>query len=361
MRYAPIHRMIRKLICEDDAIGDIISIEHTETVGWWHFAHSYVRGNWRNEITSGPSLLTKSCHDIDFLMWLMCSPTENRPAHLPSRVTAFGDLNHFRRARKPPAAGTATNCLSCPAETTCHYSAQQIYNTNSLKAGLPGWPVNVVVPEIEDLITEKDGYREAEKVLMQRLEQDYTSDTPKEVIDQKQWYGRCVYESDNNVCDDQTVHIAWDDVPLASDGSLIGQTAKSATFHMTAFGDGICVKRTKIHGTKGELEYNGQYARRVDFRTGIVENLSPPLRLGGHKGGDHGLMKQFVMAIDAVKNEGMSVQQAQKVFLACSVEDIIRSHAMVFAAEEARKTRSTVDWEEWWRVNVLKSDTNDRY
>ena len=43
LRYSPHNMLLRKLLLEDHVIGDILSIEHTEPVGWWHFAHSYVR------------------------------------------------------------------------------------------------------------------------------------------------------------------------------------------------------------------------------------------------------------------------------------------------------------------------------
>jgi predicted dehydrogenase len=43
LRYSPHNILLRKLLVEDALIGDIVSIEHTEPVGWWHFAHSYVR------------------------------------------------------------------------------------------------------------------------------------------------------------------------------------------------------------------------------------------------------------------------------------------------------------------------------
>lgn len=43
LRYSPHNMLLRQLIVEDDVIGDVLSIEHTEPVGWWHFAHSYVR------------------------------------------------------------------------------------------------------------------------------------------------------------------------------------------------------------------------------------------------------------------------------------------------------------------------------
>jgi predicted dehydrogenase len=43
LRYSPHNVLLRKLLREDRVIGDVMSIEHTEPVGWWHFTHSYVR------------------------------------------------------------------------------------------------------------------------------------------------------------------------------------------------------------------------------------------------------------------------------------------------------------------------------
>ena len=43
LRYSPHNMLLRKLLLEDKVIGDILSINHTEPVGWWHFTHSYVR------------------------------------------------------------------------------------------------------------------------------------------------------------------------------------------------------------------------------------------------------------------------------------------------------------------------------
>lgn len=46
LRYSPHNMLLRKLVVQDRVIGDILSLVHTEPVGWWHFSHSYVRGNW---------------------------------------------------------------------------------------------------------------------------------------------------------------------------------------------------------------------------------------------------------------------------------------------------------------------------
>jgi predicted dehydrogenase len=41
LRYSP-HNM-RHLVLDKEVIGDVLSMEHVEPVGWWHFSHSYVR------------------------------------------------------------------------------------------------------------------------------------------------------------------------------------------------------------------------------------------------------------------------------------------------------------------------------
>lgn len=43
LRYSPHNMMLRHLVLDKDVIGDVLSIEHVEPVGWWHFSHSYVR------------------------------------------------------------------------------------------------------------------------------------------------------------------------------------------------------------------------------------------------------------------------------------------------------------------------------
>jgi predicted dehydrogenase len=43
LRYSPHNVRLRQLVREERIIGDVMSVEHTEPVGWWHFAHSFVR------------------------------------------------------------------------------------------------------------------------------------------------------------------------------------------------------------------------------------------------------------------------------------------------------------------------------
>ncbi|KAK4962342.1 hypothetical protein LTR66_012687 [Elasticomyces elasticus] len=353
LRYSPHNMLLRQLVLEEEVIGEILSIEHTEPVGWWHFSHSYVRGNWRKESTTASSLLTKSCHDIDFILWLLCSPApgSSNAAHLPSSVTSTGSLKYFKKSRKPATAGDVTNCLSCPIEKDCMYSAWRIYHDKHLAKGETDWPVNIVNPEIESCYN-AEGLTAAASKLKHTLEEDYTPGTPQHEIDRRPWFGRCVWESDNDVCDDQYVTITWDDDPLpnATDSAtaLKGRGAKTATFHMIAQTERQCERRGRIYGTKGEITYDSRTITVYDFASGGSTRFNPPQPGGGHGGGDDGLTRQFVRAVDAVKNHGMGVSEAQVTYVGCTLAEIVRSHAMVFAAEEARKERKVVDWREWW-------------
>jgi predicted dehydrogenase len=341
LRYSPHNIMLRTLLVKERVIGDISSCVHTEPVGWWHFSHSYVRGNWRNENTTAPSLLTKSCHDIDLLLWLLCSPEkagQGKP-HLPSTVSSTGNIHLFKKSRKPKAAGSATNCTKCPlGEEGCKFSAKNIYlgpKLKGLQAGNTNWPVSIVVHDIEDYPTQK----EKEEVVMKALEEDYDESTPKSEIQSRNWFGRCVFEADNNVCDDQFVTITW---PESS------KPAKTATLHMVAQTAKICERYSHFYGEHGEVYADSRRIVVEDFNTGETKTHYPRVEDLGHGGGDLGLTRQFVMACDQVKNHGWEAPRAQDEFIGCTLDEVLRSHAMVFAAEEARLGRKVIDWEDWW-------------
>ncbi|KAF2747372.1 streptomycin biosynthesis protein StrI [Sporormia fimetaria CBS 119925] len=354
LRYSPHNVMLRDMVVNGE-VGEVLSLEHTEPVGWWHFSHSYVRGNWRKEKTTAPSLLTKSCHDIDFILWLLCSPLqENAKPHLPSYLTSTGSRTFFRKERKPIAAGEATNCLACPFEAECEYSAKKIYVERHLDNGNTGWPVKIVHSDIED-VYKTQGVDKAREMLLKNLSEDYTSETPTAEVEARPWFGRCVWESDNDVCDDQCVTMTWEDDPVdGQDGKpeLTGRGAKTAQFHMVAFTEKICERRGRIYGTKGEIEYDSKTIKVHNFATGKTVVHSPLQMGGGHGGGDIGLIRQFLFAVDAVESRTMAVSEAQRRFLGCDLDEAFRSHAAVFAAEEARTQRKVVDWEHWWSESV---------
>lgn len=367
LRYSPHNMLLRHLLLERRVIGDILSIEHTEPVGWWHFSHSYVRGNWRKESTTAPSLLTKSCHDIDFLLWILCaasssaagSSTSAQPAkrHLPARISSVGSLKQFRRSQKPVAAGAATNCLSCPLVDTCKFSAPRIYNHKHLAKGATAWPVEIVNPTVGTIL-KTQGTAAAEEALLGTLAEDYqvgTTSVPD--IEGRSWYGRCVWESDNDVCDDQYVTIEWDDEEGSSSTSTTCSPgpggAKTASFHMIAQTLAQCERRGRIYGTDGEISYDSKRITLHDFNTDLTQTFDPEVpKKSHHGGGDDGLTQQFIKAVAAVLMNEMAVPQAQEHFLGCTMADIILSHAAVFAAEQARRQREVLNWPSWWAENV---------
>ncbi|KAL8719091.1 MAG: hypothetical protein Q9225_003850 [Loekoesia sp. 1 TL-2023] len=304
LHYSPHNMLLRKLLLEDGVIGEILSIEHTEPVGWWHFAHSYVR-----------------------------------------------------RSRKPGPAGNATNCFSCAVEGECIYSAKKTYEERFLKSGNAGWPVHIIDPEIEDLVGTK-GMQWATERLRSRLTEDYNDSTPRDEVERRPWFGRCVYESDNDVCDDQIVTMSWDDDPLPREKPLSmgeqlrGRGARTAVFHMIAQTEKQCERRGRVYGSGGEIEYDGKEVRVYDFATSKAEVHYPRQPGGGHGGGDDGLTRHFVNAIEAVMQDTMPIQDAQMLHIGCTLDEVIRSHAMVFAAEDARRKKSVIDWQGWWQENV---------
>lgn len=353
LRYSPHNILLRDLLVNKQVIGEVVSIEHTEPVGWWHFSHSYVRGNWRRATKEGVgSLLTKSCHDIDFILWLLCSPsklTGDQP-HLPSTITSSGNLTTFRKARKPKKAGNATNCMDCAFETECSYSAKSLYHDQFLKKNRwTGWPVKIVLPEIEDIV-KNSGWPKAEEGLMNKLKEDYTANTPDEDIASRSWYGRCVWESDNNVMDEQIVTMTWDED--SSVEGQIGRGPKQALFHMTYPTQAQCDRRGRIYGSEGEISYDSRTISVYTFRDQKTVEHHPsaqnPEVMKSHGGGDWGLAGAFVSAVKAAEDGHMNVAEAQRKFVGCDLEEVVRSHAVVFAAEDARMQMAVVNYHDWW-------------
>ncbi|MEV6490708.1 Gfo/Idh/MocA family oxidoreductase [Actinoplanes sp. NPDC051633] len=286
MRYTAYTRMLKGLV-DSGRIGKLVSVQHLEPVGWWHFAHSFVRGNWRNSAESGPLLLTKCCHDIDWLVHLFGS--------IPARVTSFGSLSHFKPSEKP--AGAADRCLDCPVEPTCPYSAKRLYLSAQADPDQHFWPLGAVTPTFTE-----------ESVLAALRTGPY---------------GRCVYTSDNDVVDHQVVNMEF------ADGA-------TCSFTVTAFTP-MEYRRTRLFGTHGYLDGDGQTVRWLDFRTGREETFDAaahggPSAADGHGGGDEALTDAFTAAV-ASGDPGLLTSDAAHS---------LATHRVVWAAEQARLSSSIV-------------------
>lgn len=70
LRYAPFYTVVKSLL-DSGNFGKIIQVNMTEDIGYYHYAHSYVRGPWRNKKVSAPVILAKCCHDMDLFAWFI--------------------------------------------------------------------------------------------------------------------------------------------------------------------------------------------------------------------------------------------------------------------------------------------------
>jgi predicted dehydrogenase len=286
LRYSPYSKAVTEVV-RSGQLGELINVVHTEPVGYFHFAHSYVRGHWKKESESSFSLMTKSCHDIDILChWL--SPA------IPTRVSSFGSLQHFRKEKKPPTAGTATRCLECSIEQDCPYSAKKVY-LEPVSRGNTHWPACTIVDGVPDIENITDALHNGP-------------------------YGQCVYESNNDVCDHQVVNIEY------SSGATV-------SFTMVAYTSLICERQTRLHFTHGEIVGDMKNFTVTDFRTGHKTTHHPKNEGGGHGGGDLGLMRTFVEAVRTNNQE----------LLGTDVSEVLRSHLTVFAAETSRREGTVID------------------
>lgn len=285
-RYTNFTQRIKAMI-DDGVIGEVVNIQNIEPVGYWHQAHAFVRGNWRNEAGSSFMLLSKSCHDLDWIRYVM--------GERCTSVSSFGSLNHFRAEEKPDEAGD--RCLDCDYEPECPYSAKKLYLGMVERGETDQYPLYVIADDLS-----REGVTEALRT------------GP---------YGRCVYECDNDVVDHQVVNMQF-------------EGRKTASFTMTAFTD-TGYRRTHIFGTRGEIYMEGPHIEHFDFLTDethvidIDEEIDTELK--GHGYGDYYFMKRFVEAV---------ATDAPELILS-GPEETLETHQMVFAAERSRREHRVID------------------
>lgn len=239
LRHTVFFGEIRRIL-ESGRFGPVVSIQHNENIGYYHFAHSYVRGPWNNSETSGPLTLTKSCHDMDILLYLL----EN--AHC-QQISSYGALSIFNRDHYDPAT-MAPMCVDCPQKESCAFSAPKLYSSGKIKS---------VVFDLSSV----DKVREN------------LGTSP---------YGRCVYHCDNNVVDHQSTAIQFDN-------------GVTATFNLSAFSAKVN-RSLKIMCQFGEIRAieKPYLIETTDFRTDETTVTELDIRDRGHGGGDKAFVKDFM-------------------------------------------------------------------
>lgn len=283
LRYAPAYIKVKEIL-DSGVCGKLVMIDSIEQVCYWHQAHSFVRGNWRNSEESSPMILQKCCHDLDLLQYYASSKCD--------RISSIGDLRHFKKQNKPE--GCADRCTDCKYVDTCVYSAESIYIGNWKSVGSPEncWPYNAITTASP--LTE-ESIREAIKT------------GP---------YGRCVYACDNDVVDNQIV-------------TMFFENGVTANLRMTAFtaGGGRIMR---FFCTHGEIELrdveNRVYIRKFNQPEEVVD-VSALLSEGGHShaGGDNGLINEFYNVLCGDEEAPTRLESS------------VESHLMAIRAEESRK------------------------
>lgn len=285
LRYSLFYKKIKEIV-NSKILGNIININTTENVGYWHQAHSFVRGNWNNSNKTSPMILQKCCHDFDILNWIIDKK--------PLNVSSFGSLSLFKKENAPK--DSSNYCYDCKIQNNCPYNAVKYY-VDSIKNDKDlGWPYDVVV-----LNPTKDKVLAAIK------------NGP---------YGRCVYKCDNNVVDHQIVNIQYED-------------NITATHTMCAFSKD-CYRDIKIFATRGDLIANTLnntiiYHTFVDNKEFVIDVSKLTNDLSGHMGGDKLMINELLKLINKETSQ-----------LDSSIEKSVLSHVIAFAAEKSRINKGVV-------------------
>ncbi len=287
LRFAAFYRKVKEII-DSGALGEVVSIQANEGVMPWHQAHSFVRGHWAVVGKSSPMILSKCCHDVDILHWLV--------GRRCRRVASFGSLEFFRPERAP--AGAPARCTDgCPVGDTCAYNALR-YTTDMRTP----WLGMVYDRAREASVEEITGWLRSSP------------------------WGRCVYRCDNDAVDRQVLALEFE-------GGV------TCTFTMTAFESG---RHIEVYGTRGVLKGGETYRHHFGAHLILFPHEGKPLRYtvqaedGGyelHGGGDPGLVR--ALYDEMTKPAGAALE--------ADLDSTLHSHVMAFAAEQARLSGRTVN------------------
>ena len=307
-----------KRALDEGWIGELVTITHAEHIGYWHYAHSYVRGNWRSAATSSPMILAKACHDLDLLRWMAGDRC--------TAIASFGGLHHFRPDQAPD--GALDRCWDgdrrCPAAPDCPFDAVRFYVERT--ADVTAWPVSVITDD------PAPGARMAA-----------IASGP---------YGRCVYRSDNDVADHQVTVLEFangvratltvsgltaDNTRLVTLGGTRGELRGRLDTGEIELRRYLPAGRSGIGVGAWDRDDLGRAAMRDDERI-VMHATAVPLA-DGHGGGDDGLMTALVARLRSIRDGDTEAISQARSSLAIAIE----SHVMAFAAETSRHERRVVE------------------
>jgi predicted dehydrogenase len=330
VRYTDFFQALKRCL-DSGIIGTPIHIAHTENVSFWHFGHSYVRGNWGRSADSSPLILAKTCHDLDILYWLV-----GRPA---LRLSSFGSLSWYRPENAP--ADAPARCLDgCPHAKECLWEADSLYGSGSRVLGVGHRAENPLVRAASSMaisgtrvlrgigraIPGLSSLGEWKSWPASAMTSDFSPEAKERALREGP-YGRCIYRCGNDQPDHEAVSIEFD-------GGLTATMTVQGLSNL----DGRTIRVDGSEGTiEGRFTYAGERLEYWDHRR-MRRHLLYRKGLTGdaHGGGDAGLISSFVDSLVEGGGEALTSARAS-----------LESHLMGFAAEKARLDGRVVSLDEF--------------
>ena len=321
-RYSHLFARLHEVVASGE-LGDVRTIQASENVAFWHYAHSYTRGHTRR--SEVPWLLQKSCHDLDLLSWIAGAPARS--------VFSFASPTQLCEANAPE--GAPEFCIEgCPHSATCPYDAVAIYRDLTPLLGdlaMADRPVGLsaaasalraVRPRLmETSIPGVSRRLEWWRWPVDAVTDDHTPVGLDHALRTTRW-GRCAYRvGDNDQPSAQTVAIRFDNGVIAN-----------FTLHSTSY---RTMRTVRVDGTLGsawgELHSLDGWLRVADHKTGAVRRVRVPTAYDGHGGGERPLFRDF---LGAIESGGQPLVSAR---------DSVESHRIAFAAMRSAATGSVVE------------------
>ncbi len=310
-------------VIESGALGDVLTIQLSENVAYWHYAHSYVRGHTRR--SEVPWLLQKSCHDLDLLSWIAGAPA--------AQVSSFLRPTELTLRNVPD--GAPEYCIEgCPHSSTCPYDAVATYRdlgpalTDLSMAERPvGLGVGAsVLKKVRPALVASPIPAVAKRAEWWRwpvaaVTDDHTPEGLDHALRTTRW-GRCAYRvEDNDQPSGQTVSIRF-----AND--VLANFTLQSTSHRA-------MRSVRVNGTAGsawgELHALDGWLHVADHKSGKIRKQRIPTAYDGHGGGERPLFRDFLAAIEAGREPSPSATES------------LESHRIAFAAMESAQTGQIVD------------------
>lgn len=322
-RYAHLFARLQEVI-DSGELGDVVAIQQSENVAYWHYAHSYVRGHTRR--SSVPWLLQKSCHDLDLIAAMAGAPA--------AEVSSFLRPTLLTGANAP--AGAPEHCIEgCPHARSCPYDAVSIYRDLDPVLGdlamaerprglatlaaatrtLRPWLLRAPVPALRERL-------QWWRWPVSAVTDDHTQAGLDRALRTTRW-GRCVYKvGDNDQPSAQAVSIRF------ANGVLASFTLQSSSYRS--------MRQVRVDGTRGsafgELHALGGSLRVADHKSSRVRSIPVPVAYDGHGGGERPLFVDFLDAVRTGSEPRVSARES------------LESHRIAFAAMESAASGRVVSF-----------------